>query len=384
MKCTFCMEDIADNSEKCALCNSELVKLCPFCMEKIQADALKCKHCGSMLNAAQPQQQKVQPPIQPQHQPPVMQQSKSPLPPEAAGWCWGGFFLSWIWAIGNSTWIGLLALVPVVNFIMMFVLGAKGREWAWKNKQWQSVEHFNSVQKKWSITGGILFVIGVVVAVAIPQFNAYRIKDFNKTALSDLRNSKTTLEAYFADHQRYPDTLESAKYIPSKNVYVKCAILPDAYVCGAAHKKGDVLYITDNTEAKISNLEYKAGDAIQLPYDPKPMGSAKADEYSQNQPAGQVQPDATQQQPNGQVTFSPSFDCAKASTGAERMICSNNDLAQADVQLAQAYKAALSKSPDKAALKKEQGAWIRSQRDACSDASAMLQVYQDRISQLSR
>lgn len=282
MKCTFCMEDIADNSEKCALCNSELVKPCPFCMEKIQADALKCKHCGSMLNAAQPQQQ-VQPPIQPQHQQPVMQQSQSPLPPEAAGWCWGGFFLSWIWAIGNSTWIGLLALVPVVNFVMMFVLGAKGREWAWKNKQWQSVEHFNSVQKKWSVAGGILFVIGVVgivVAVAIPQFNAYRIKDFNKTALSDLRNSKTTLEAYFADHQRYPDTLESAKYIPSKNVYVKCAILPDAYVCGAAHKKGDVLYVTDNTEAKISNLEYKAGDAIQLPYDPKPMGSAKADEYN--------------------------------------------------------------------------------------------------------
>ena len=138
MKCPFCMEDVEDNSEKCALCNSELVKPCPFCMEKIQADALKCKHCGSMLNAAQPQQQ-VQPPIQPHHQPPVMEQSKSSLPPEAAGWCGGGFFLSWIWAIGNSTWTGLLALVPVVNFVMMFVLGAKGREWAWKNKQWQSV-----------------------------------------------------------------------------------------------------------------------------------------------------------------------------------------------------------------------------------------------------
>lgn len=81
------------------------------------------------------------------------------IPPGIAGWSWGAFLWNWIWAIFNNTWIGLLALVPGVNLIMIFVLGAKGREWAWKNKQWDSVEHFNRVQRKWSLWG-IWLVLG--------------------------------------------------------------------------------------------------------------------------------------------------------------------------------------------------------------------------------
>ena len=69
------------------------------------------------------------------------------VPDEIKGWSWGAFFLNWIWAIGNKTWIGFLVFVPFVGFIFLFVLGSKGREWAWKNKDWESVEHFNKVQK---------------------------------------------------------------------------------------------------------------------------------------------------------------------------------------------------------------------------------------------
>ena len=31
---------------------------------------------------------------------------------------------------------------------MTIILGLKGREWAWRNKKWDSLEHFNAVQKK--------------------------------------------------------------------------------------------------------------------------------------------------------------------------------------------------------------------------------------------
>lgn len=370
MKCPFCLEEIADNSEKCSQCNSELMKPCPYCKEKIRADALKCKLCGSMLNGSQQQQQMQQPPPGvPQFQPQALQ----PFPPEVRGWCWGGFLLTWIWALGNKTWIGLLALIPILNIVMMFVLGAKGREWAWKNDQWRDVEHFNAVQKKWSIAGAILLLVGLVVgilsAVAIPQFSSYKIKGHNAAAMSDLKNAKTSLEAFFADNQRYPETLEASKYIPSEDVYVKCSILPDAYVCGAAHKEGTILYLIDNLEPSVAESPYSTGSPIQLPYDPRPAGSAKADEYNDNTAAQDM-------------TFSPSFDCAKASTGAERLICSNQELAAADVQLSQVYKAALNKAADKAALRNEQIGWMRSQRDACSDASSMLQVYQARTSQL--
>lgn len=87
--------------------------------------------------------------------------------------------------------------------------------------------------------------------------------------------------------------------------------------------------------------------------------------------------------PAQQMTFSPSFDCAKASSGPERLICSNKDLSEADVKLAQIFRNALSKSKNKASLKREQAQWIKNNRDACSDSTAMLKAYQDRIAELS-
>jgi type IV pilus assembly protein PilA len=47
-------------------------------------------------------------------------------------------------------------------------------------------------------------VIGVLSAVAVPQFSSYKAKSCNSAALSDLRNVKTVLEGYYKDHGRYP------------------------------------------------------------------------------------------------------------------------------------------------------------------------------------
>ena len=90
-------------------------------------------------------------------------------PPGVAGWSWGAFLLNWIWAIFNQTWIGLLALVPYVGFIASIYLGIKGRELAWRNKRWNSLEHFNEVQRKWSMWGATIFfgIIGLGIAMAI-------------------------------------------------------------------------------------------------------------------------------------------------------------------------------------------------------------------------
>ena len=57
---------------------------------------------------------------------------------------------------------------------MAIVLAFKGREWAWKNKEWESVEHFNRVQRKWSIAGFIfVIVMGVFMAVSLQAYNDY-------------------------------------------------------------------------------------------------------------------------------------------------------------------------------------------------------------------
>ncbi|MBU5612568.1 type IV pilin protein [Geomonas azotofigens] len=50
----------------------------------------------------------------------------------------------------------------------------------------------------------VVAIIGILAAIAIPQFSAYREKAFNAAANSDLKNWKTGQEAYYADVQTYP------------------------------------------------------------------------------------------------------------------------------------------------------------------------------------
>ena len=93
------------------------------------------------------------------------------VPPEIAGWNWGAFFLNWIWGLGNSTFIALLTLLPFVNIVMVFVLGAKGNAWAWQNKRWDSVEHFKRVQRKWTIAA-LVMIAAIVVLVGVTMMFA--------------------------------------------------------------------------------------------------------------------------------------------------------------------------------------------------------------------
>jgi hypothetical protein len=98
-------------------------------------------------------------------------------PSGVKGWSWGAFLLNWIWAVFNKTWIGLLCFVPYLGFIVSIYLGVKGRELAWRNKRWDSLEQFNRVQRKWSVWGLVLIVgvagIGIVAAIAIPAYVQY-------------------------------------------------------------------------------------------------------------------------------------------------------------------------------------------------------------------
>ena len=84
------------------------------------------------------------------------------VPNEIRRWNWGAFFLNWIWGIGNSTFIALICLIPGVVFIMAFVLGAKGSEWAWRNKRWDSIEQFKRIQQYWAVVGAVLFIGGIL------------------------------------------------------------------------------------------------------------------------------------------------------------------------------------------------------------------------------
>ncbi len=134
---------------------------CPKCGKSNPDHAYFCTQCGNDLTSteAPPVVESVMATIDSAPMSPA--RNNLAIPAGVAGWSWGAFVFGWFWAVCNKTWIGLLALVPGIGFIMHVVLGFKGREWAWQNDHWDSVEHFQKVQRRWSIVaiGLILFII---------------------------------------------------------------------------------------------------------------------------------------------------------------------------------------------------------------------------------
>jgi len=49
----------------------------------------------------------------------------------------------------------------------------------------------------------VVAIIGILAAIAIPQFNAYRVKAFNTAAVTDSRNAGLAEEGLYADFQGY-------------------------------------------------------------------------------------------------------------------------------------------------------------------------------------
>jgi type IV pilus assembly protein PilA len=45
----------------------------------------------------------------------------------------------------------------------------------------------------------VIAIIGILAAIAIPQFTAYRLRGYNATSKSDLKNAYTASQAFFSD-----------------------------------------------------------------------------------------------------------------------------------------------------------------------------------------
>ena len=79
---------------------------------------------------------------------------------------------------------------------------------------------------------------------------------------------------------------------------------------------------------------------------------------------------------------SASFDCDKAFTKVEKIICTDSNLSALDERLSSLYKEVLKKTDDKNYFNKEQIDWLRI-RNKCNDTECVTQSYRDRIKTLS-
>ncbi|MEX3672291.1 lysozyme inhibitor LprI family protein [Paraburkholderia phenoliruptrix] len=136
--------------------------------------------------------------------------------------------------------------------------------------------------------------------------------------------------------------------------------------------------------APIQASSDTATQTAQQPMEPEK--SVNASLASSAPTASAVQQSASttlKQDANGTTGVHSSFDCTKASSPIEHLICSTPESANADLRLADAYSKARAKTSDPAALKADQRNWLANERNACSDAACLVRVMNDRIERLS-
>lgn len=83
------------------------------------------------------------------------------------------------------------------------------------------------------------------------------------------------------------------------------------------------------------------------------------------------------------VAAAQSFDCSKAQTPIEKMVCADKSIAELDEYLGRYYAAARSGNPAAAScLQSDQAEWLKVKRNACGDAACLKTAYLDRLAEL--
>jgi len=91
----------------------------------------------------------------------------------------------------------------------------------------------------------VIAIIGILAAIAIPQFDAYRKKGFNSGAIWDVKNAATAQEAYYIDYRAYTSNLSQLNgygLSSTEDVILNIDGNNDAYTLVSYHSKGDKTY----------------------------------------------------------------------------------------------------------------------------------------------
>jgi type IV pilus assembly protein PilA len=93
----------------------------------------------------------------------------------------------------------------------------------------------------------VVAIIGILAAIAIPQFSAYRSQGFNARASSDLRNLATAAEAYFAANAAYTSNVTNLTgFKQSPGVDISLTPAGQFFTAQAYHAGGDKTYDWDS------------------------------------------------------------------------------------------------------------------------------------------
>ncbi|MDX9922556.1 MAG: prepilin-type N-terminal cleavage/methylation domain-containing protein [Syntrophales bacterium] len=107
----------------------------------------------------------------------------------------------------------------------------------------------------------VIAIIGILAAIAIPQFNAYRVRGFNASALTSAKNAYTASQAFFSDNPggEIDDIadISTAEYgfVPTASVTTTCAGTLNDLEITAQHTGSERMYTLDEAGTVSHNQE---------------------------------------------------------------------------------------------------------------------------------
>ena len=89
----------------------------------------------------------------------------------------------------------------------------------------------------------VIAIIGILAAIAIPQFTAYKLRGYNVSAKADAKNAYTAAQAYYGDHNAgaigSTADLTAYGFQPTANVTTAAAGAANALAITSAHASGN-------------------------------------------------------------------------------------------------------------------------------------------------
>ncbi|MBN1904924.1 MAG: hypothetical protein JW927_07495 [Deltaproteobacteria bacterium] len=106
----------------------------------------------------------------------------------------------------------------------------------------------------------VIFIIGIIAAIAIPQFAAYRARAYQAALKAELYEVCKAEDAYFTQNDTYTDSLVALNYIPKPDISIKIVEFDDeCFYAQGEMKNLDKKYMIDCdcaiTEEAIESIE---------------------------------------------------------------------------------------------------------------------------------